>query len=77
MGFTATVPTGALHLYSDASHGKHRARGNITEHSGKSRTYVILEFRGFFVLFRDVSACSVFSVGGNTINDEGGLARDE
>ena len=36
---------------------------NITEQSRKSRKYVVLEFRDFFVLFRDVSACSVFSVG--------------
>ena len=31
----------------------------------------------FFFLFRDVSACSVFSVGENTIYDEGGMERDE
>ena len=54
-----------------------RKFSGITEQSRKPRKYVILEFRDFLVLFRDVSACSVFSVGGNTINDEGGMARDE
>ena len=109
----------ALHLYSEASHGKHRSQvlrpcsslrdlarrfglrprlntrkfSGITEQSKKSRKYVVLEFRDVCVLFRDVSAGSgegearsgeqafglrtVFSVGGNTINDEGGMARDE
>ena len=84
-----------LHLSSEASHGKHRTRGNITEQSRKSRKYVVLEFRDFLVLFRDVFRSvyssegearsgeqafglrTVFSVGENTINDEGGMARDE
>ena len=89
---------GALHLYSEVSHGKHRSQVlrpcsplraspslehaeifNITEESRKSRKYVVLEFRDVCVLFRDVfrSVYSVFSVGGNTINDEGEMARDE
>ena len=54
-----------------------RKFSGITEQSRKSRKYVVLEFRDVCVLFRDVSACSVFSVGGNTINDEGGMARGE
>ena len=52
---------------------------NITEQSIKSWKYVILEFNGVCILFLDVfrSVYSVFSLGGNMINDEGRMARDE